>query len=43
MIPGITLLDYTNWFSPNVYQKNDKMKYEYFKDKYEKKKCNPCL
>ena len=28
------LLDYTNLFSPNDYEKNDKVIYKYFKDKY---------
>ena len=39
MIPGKTLLDYTNIFSPNDYKKKDKIIYMYFKDKYEKRKC----
>ena len=30
-----TLLDYTNLFSPNDYEKNDKIMYTHFKDKYE--------
>ena len=30
------LLDYTNLSSPNDYQKNDKIIYKYFKDKYVK-------
>ena len=34
MLPGKTLLDYTNLFSPNDYKKNDKIIYKYFKDKY---------
>ena len=34
MLPGKTSLDYTNLFSPNDYQKNDKIIYKYFKDKY---------
>ena len=33
MLPGKTLLGYTNLFSPNDYQKNDKLIYKYFKDK----------
>ena len=36
MIAGKTLLDYTNLFSPNGYKKNDKIIYNYFKDKYVK-------
>ena len=32
MVAGITLLDYTNLFSPNDYKKN-KIIYKYFKDK----------
>ena len=34
LLSGITLLDYTNLFSPNDYKKNDKIIYKYFKDKY---------
>ena len=34
MLAGKTLLDYTNLFSPNDYEKNDKIIYKYFKDKY---------
>ena len=34
MLAGKNLLDYTNLFSPNVYKKNDKIIYKYFKDKY---------
>ena len=34
MLPGKTLLGYTNLFSPNDYKKNDKIIYKYFKDKY---------
>ena len=30
----VTLLDYTNLFSPNDYQKNDKIIYKHFKNKY---------
>ena len=33
-LAGKTLLDYTNFFSPNDYKKNDKIIYKYFKDKY---------
>ena len=39
MLAGITLLDYTNLFSPNDYKKNDKIIYKYFKNKYCKRKC----
>ena len=35
MIAGKTL-DFTNLFSPNDYKKNDKIIYNYFKDKYVK-------
>ena len=34
MIARKTLLDYTDFFSPNDYEKNDKIIYKYFKDKY---------
>ena len=34
MLAGKTLLDYTNLFSPNDYKKNDKIIYNYFKNKY---------
>ena len=34
MIARKTLLDYTDFFSPNNYKKNDKIIYTYFKDKY---------
>ena len=34
MIPGKTLLDYTNLFSPNDYKKSDEVIFNYFKDKY---------
>ena len=40
MMARKTLLDYTNLFSPNDYQKNTKIIYKYFKDKYDKRKCN---
>ena len=36
-----TLLDYTNLFSPNHYQKNEKIIYKCFKDKYDKTKHKP--
>ena len=32
MLPGKTLLDYTNLFSANDYKKNDKVLFNYFKD-----------
>ena len=34
MLAGKKLLDYTNLFYPNDYKKNDKIIYQYFKDKY---------
>ena len=34
MLAGKTLLDFTNFFSPNAYRKNDKIIYKDFKDKY---------
>ena len=34
MLPGKTLLDYTNLFSLNDYKKNGIIVYKYFKDKY---------
>ena len=34
MLAGKALLDYTNLFSPNDYERNSKIKYKYFKDKY---------
>ena len=40
-ITGNNLLNYTNLFSPNDYQNNDKIIYKYFKDKYEKGKRKP--
>ena len=36
MFAGKTLLDYTNLFSSIDYEKNDKIIYMYFKDKYVK-------
>ena len=33
-----TLLDHTNLFSPNSYQKNDKIIQKYFENKYDKRK-----
>ena len=38
MIAGNILLEYTNSFSPNDCQKNDKIISKYFKDKYKKRK-----
>ena len=40
MIAEKTLLDYTNLFSPNDYQKSNKKISTYFKDKYGKKNIN---
>ena len=37
-IAGNTLFDYTNFFSPNNYKKNDKTIYKYFKNKYGKRR-----
>ena len=37
MIPGKTFLDCTSLFLPNNYQKNDKIIYNYFKEKYDRK------
>ena len=37
MLPGETLLDYTNLFSSNDYKKNDKIIYKYFKDRYDRR------
>ena len=34
MLLGKPLLDYNNLFSPNDYKRNDKIIYNYFKDKY---------
>ena len=34
MLAGKTSLDYTNFFSPNNYKKNEKIICKYFKDKY---------
>ena len=36
MLAGKTLLDYTNLFSLNDYEKNDKILYKYFKGKFVK-------
>ena len=36
MLAGKTLSYYTNLFSPNDYNKNDKIIYKYFKNKYGK-------
>ena len=37
MIAGKNLLDYTNSFYPNDYEKKSKIIHKYFKDKYGKK------
>ena len=37
MLPGKTLLDYTNLLSPNDYKKNDEVLFNYFKDNRQKK------
>ena len=37
MLAGKTLLDYTNLFYTNDYKKNDKIIYNYFKDKYDRR------
>ena len=34
ILSGKTLLDYTDLFSLNDYEKNDKIIYKYFKQKY---------
>ena len=39
MITRKALLDYTNLFSSNDYQNNDRMMNKYFKDIYDKRKC----
>ena len=36
MLAGKTLLDYTNLFSANDYEKNGKIIYKYLKDKYDR-------
>ena len=41
MTEGKTLLDFSNLFSPNDYQKNDKIIYIYDKDKFGKRKRKP--
>ena len=41
MVSEKTVLGYTNLFFPNDYQKNDKMRYKYLKDKYGKRKRKP--
>ena len=41
MIAGKTLLDYTNLFSPDDYQKNDRIIYKYLKVRYVKRKRKP--
>ena len=37
MLAGKASLDYTNLFSPNDYKNNDKIRYKYFKDKYDRR------
>ena len=37
MLAGNTFLDYTNLFSPNDYEKKDKIVHKYFKDKYSRR------
>ena len=37
MLAGKTLLDYTNLFYTNDYKKNDKIIYNCFKDKYDRR------
>ena len=39
VVAGNALLDYTNLFSPNDFKKNGKIIYNYFKDKYDKRRC----
>ena len=36
MLAEKTLLNYSNFFSPNDYKKNSKIIYKYFKDKHVK-------
>ena len=43
MIAGKTLLDYTNLFSPDDYQKNDRIIYKYLKVRYVKRKRKPWI
>ena len=38
MLAGKTLLDYTNFFSPNGYENNNKIIYKYFKYKDDERK-----
>ena len=40
LIAGKTLLSYISLFSSNVYQKNGKVIYEFFKDKYGNEKLS---
>ena len=40
MLAGNSLLDYTNLFSWNDYKKKDKIIYNYFVDKYGRRKKN---
>ena len=37
---GKILTGYINAFSANEYEKNDNMVYNYFKAKYDRRKCN---
>ena len=41
MIAGKNLIDFTNFFSSKDYQKNDKIIYKCFRDKYGKRKHKP--
>ena len=43
MIAGKTLLDYTNLFSPDDYQKNDRIIHKYLKVRYVKRKRKPWI
>ena len=43
MIAGKNLFNYTNLSSHNDYKKNNKIIFEYFKDKYGKRKYKPDL
>ena len=39
MVKGKSLLEYTNLFSPNEYEKNDKIILKYFQQSLNKLKC----
>ena len=41
IIAGKAFLHSINLFSPNDYQKKDKIIYKYFKNKYGQRKCRP--